>query len=273
MPEPPTIEDIQDFIDGRLEGTRLRDLHAYLAKDEETARLVQQMRRTDSELRRLDNLRAGSRGSGSRSPPSDQIPSDSSGRHGAGGHGANGARNLPAMAVAACLLVAIGAGSGWWARMSAEEPNDHIANALLGGMTTTYGYLASSDLQGLDFSADQRDQWAEWTAEAYGRAIEPPDLSEHGYEFVGARIAPSAGLNGSVLAYRSEDDTTISVYCWKEDEGLVELPRQAVKNGYRINTDSGTGYGIAVIGPDGHKSLDPATRSVASAFREVFGET
>lgn len=255
--EPATIEELQEFIDGRLDGERLQEVHAYLARNPETARLVQRMRRTDTELRRLGaRMLAGKRGGRPRN-----------------------ARAAPATwrvlttAVSAGLLIAVGAASGWWAGMSSEDSPEEMADAFLGEIVNTYDYTASGNLQHLDFSADQRDGWAQWASQAYGQSIEPPDLREYGYEYIGARMTPSASTNGSLLAYRADDDTTISVYCWKKGEGPGELPRQATKNGYRINTISGAGYGLAVIGPDDAESLNQATRSISSAFRKFFEAT
>jgi hypothetical protein len=51
--KPVSADDLQDFIEGRLSGTRLREVEAYLQAHPAEARRVEALREQASRLRRL----------------------------------------------------------------------------------------------------------------------------------------------------------------------------------------------------------------------------
>lgn len=88
MSKPPTIEEIQDLIDGRMESPRLEEVYGHLATDIEMAQMVQQMRRTDKALRRLgrDKLLTydpSDQSNGSTTPSGQVTPGSQGGTQGA----------------------------------------------------------------------------------------------------------------------------------------------------------------------------------------------
>lgn len=263
MPDPPSQEELQDLIDGRLEGARLREVHGYLARDAEMAEFVQRLRRTDAELRKLgrdmlneplpEDLRRFA------SPERPAVPKRPGWRLRLEGAG---------LAVACLLLLVIGSGAGWWARVAYDDPGERMVARMVSDMTSYNTYVQSADYMRLDFPADDQELFSKWASEAFGVGFEPPDLSDQGYDYVGARVLPSAERTGSLLAYRS-GDTLISIYYWKDSALPGDLPSMFEHAGHEVRFKREGPLVVAIVAPEGIEDFNSTAADLLGTFADI----
>jgi len=266
MPRIPTTEELQELIDGRLGGERLREVLNYLASNPRAAEMVQRMRKTDNDLRRLGRLLATGR-AGREAPAAPPTPART--ERGTGGTAGRRPVRAAGFVMAAALLVAASGAAGWWAHDRAgRDADETVVNHFVGELTATYSYLSSSSGEIHDFAADQHEQFAAWSSRTLGVGLSPPDLSEDGFEYVGARVLPGASRIGSMLAYRAED-ATITIYYWKGQGSGPRYPTAIDAGDYRIRLKTHDSHGLAVVGPSHIDHFERIAERVFETFSQL----
>ncbi|SDF49213.1 Transmembrane transcriptional regulator (anti-sigma factor RsiW) [Limimonas halophila] len=247
MTEPPTDDELQDLLDGRLRGPRLLAVLAHLRDHPDLAEHVQELRRTDAALRELAR------------------PADRGGQRRL--RGGRVARALiPAAGLVAAVLLAVWWLAGApWPDVTASTQRASVAG-LADRATTAHHHLARVGRPGVDFRADAVDAFWTWSAQAFGTGIMPPDLSDLGYTFAGARVLPTHGQPASVLAYERPDGLMITVYCWTPvapaGQGLTHVRR----NGYHVGVGQEPHLGVAVVAP---RRVDDFAAIAATVLRAL----
>ena len=284
MASQPTPEELQDLIDGRLRGERLTEVHAALANDPELAAYVQDLRSNDLELQRFGQQILSDFGTDAKNGAAVPWQTRANGHAGANedmpsAPSVENARmperrappRLRAVAMAASVLIAVGVGlsGGWWAHQSYQDPRQSMVNRIVGDATSAYAYIGSGLGNGFDFTPEQNDAFGKWSSEAFGVMIQPPDLSEAGFSYAGARVFPTAERTASLLSYK-RDSGSVSVYCWRGTSQDVELPSQVRNENYQVRFMTANGLGIAVVGRRDLSDFESAADRIFKAFSDLI---
>jgi len=250
MDEPPTHEELQDLIDGRLRGARLLAVLGYLRDHAELAEHVQDLRATDAALRQF--ARHARSGWDARAR-----------RVGAASRAWLSARAVRAAAavgaVAIGVLVSVWAvfGAPWSDRKPSAGTSDLVRVA-----TTAHDRVARMGEPAVDFGAGAGDAFRSWSETALGTGVVPPDLSELGYTYAGARVFLGRGRPAGLLAYERANGETLSIYCWSPRAAAAHGPTHLRRNGYHVGLARRPHLGVAVVAPGGIDDFGPTAGAV-----------
>ncbi len=194
-------DELQAFIDDRLDGERRAAVEAHLALHPEIRERVAIERRQRAMLRgqleakfaepiparlRIANLRAGQRG-----------------------HWTGRMRSI----AAALAIFVVGAASGWFANGFAPvsapvAPTASIAQ----GATAAFRTFVVEVAHPVEVGAAQEAHLLQWLGKRLGRPLAAPDLSRFGYRLMGGRLLPAGSAAAAQLMYDDASGRRLTVY-------------------------------------------------------------
>jgi len=188
---PITEEDLNGFVDDRLDADRHAEVVAYLDAHPDIAR------RIAGYCEQRDTLRAALAPIAEEPVPpeldlSRMIQERRRPRRGAAWPVA-----------AAVVLLCVGGATGWLARGITLPPGAGI-EALAQEAAASYAVYVPDQLRPVELRAEDRVLLAAWTARRLGQPVAIPDLAASGYRFMGGRVVPTA--HGPAALFMYDDD-------------------------------------------------------------------
>ncbi|MFN3232263.1 MAG: anti-sigma factor family protein [Alphaproteobacteria bacterium] len=251
-------EELWEYIDGGLGKHRRAQIADILASNPEQALREAAMRRENELLSGIgddvlgepvpDRLRAVLQSAAAtEQPPQSSAPEESAASEPAPKASSAAPRSpwfMQGLAYAA--TIGIGVVLGWNIRGNDEMTVSELDRALQQIRYVNDFYSAERDFP-FDFTPDRSDDLGAWIERVFGRPVPPPDLTEVGYGFRGARILPGQGGRFGYYEYESETGARMSLAFWS----TAEAPK-----------------GISVFG---NPTDDPAGRSTRYWVRPGLG--
>ncbi|PVE26379.1 anti-sigma factor [Microvirga sp. KLBC 81] len=195
-------DDLQAFVDGRLEPSRYETVKAYLASDPARAEQVQR------EIEQRDVLRA-------RLAFKVQEPIPARLRV------ANiiAAQRQPKIArfqriAAALVWLALGgvlgaAGGVWWTERS-SQPAAQMAVAH--SAIAAHSLYVTERLHPVEVAGDQEAHLVQWLSRRVGKPLKAPDLNTQGYRLIGGRLLPSGNEAAALFMYENGSGNRLTLY-------------------------------------------------------------
>ncbi len=192
------IENIGDtellaYVDGQLDTGDMMAVEEYLRAHPEAAEKVAAWRRQTAAIRTLFDPVA-----------SEPVPA-----HLSPGHLANHVRKAQRrnwrMAAAAVVVLALGAGAGWYVR-GLETPGPQTAGTLISAAVGAHTLYTAQTAHPVEVGAERAAHLAGWLSASLDRRLVVPDLTETGYTLLGGRLLPEDGSAAAQLMYTSASD-------------------------------------------------------------------
>jgi anti-sigma factor RsiW len=123
------------------------------------------------------------------------------------------------MAAAAVLLLAFGAGGGYFAGLSgigsgAHSEEDQLAEQAIAAHTI----YAAEQRHAVEVGAGEKVHLLGWLSNRVGVTLIAPDLAADGFELVGGRLLPAGHKPAGQLLYEDAKGNRVSIYVTAEGE-------------------------------------------------------
>jgi anti-sigma factor RsiW len=268
-----TDEQIQDYIDGRLNERDRAAVAGYLLAHPRVAAEVEAIRRQSEALCALgqeildepvpEHLRQLLR---ERPAPARAEPRPEAGRP-----IRRRIRRLPSFveAAAAILLFCAGGTIGWFAHGIAR-PAPSLSDMLLADMSRAYAFYGARDYP-VSFPPDRAEEFGAWIGRTFERDVRPPDLAEFGYSYRGGRVIPSADAPIGLFQFARPQDGELVVFFWTTATPptvLGELHDRDNMAAHFWNTD---GLSFAVVGGKTNYDLETTVKAIFAFYDKSFG--
>ncbi len=252
-------DELQAFIDDRLDGERRAAVEAHLALHPEIRERVTLERRQRAMLRgqleakfaepiparlRVANIRAGQRGQWM------------------GWMGTGWMRS----AAAAAVIFVVGAASGWFANGLAPvstqvAPTTSIAQ----GATAAFRTFVVEVAHPVEVGAAQEAHLLQWLGKRLGRPLAAPDLSRFGYRLMGGRLLPAGSAAAAQLMYDDASGRRLTVYV-RAASGTETAFRFQQEGDASTFAWIDQGFGFAVTAVASRDELLPIAEAVYQRF-------
>lgn len=247
-------DDLQAFIDGRLDGARRAEVEAYLparpdiaAQVGEDIRLREEMRQQLSGIAeepvparlRIANLRAARR--------------------------ARIAAHLRVVAAGTALLAAGVAGGWFMARAQMPAGRDASTLQVAREAASAHRTFVVEVAHPVEVDTSREAHLLQWLSKRLGRPLAAPDLSAFGFRLMGGRLLPGDAGAAAQLMYDDPGGRRLTIYVEAAAGGETAFR-------FRQDGDAGTfawidrGFGFAVTGPVGRDALLPLAEAVYRTF-------
>jgi anti-sigma factor RsiW len=268
-----TDEQIQDYIDGRLNERDRAAVAAYLLAHPRSAAEVESVRRQSDALRALgqeildepvpEHLRRILRDRPARSRAG-LRPSTPRATH-------RLLRRLPSFLEAAAAIVVFCAGSaiGWFAH-GVVHPLPSLGDILLADMSRAYAFYGARDYP-VDFPPDRAEEFVTWIGRSFQREVRPPDLAEFGYSYRGGRLIPTGRTRIGLFQFERPENVRLAIFFWTTGGPPQVVRALQDRNeiaGHFWHTD---GISFAVISDQANRDLKPAAEAISAFYDQSFG--
>ncbi|MFF7710069.1 anti-sigma factor family protein [Pseudomonas sp. NPDC007930] len=233
---PPNDHDLNAWLDDRLEPADRQRLDAWLAQHPEHSR------RLRAQLADAQQLRAAMSGTLSRpaNPALDPTALRQRLRQ-------RRQRHL-ARAASLVLAVAMGTLGGWqlrgWHASAGFEP--------MGDAVQAYRLFAQQGMMPADLKITDRGALQSWLDRWFSSAQRLPDLTQAGFEPLGARLLSTDQGAAVMVVYQNAQGEKVSFYIRPPGPNHKMLPPGSRQDGeLQAEYWSGPGFNYAVVGPSG----------------------
>lgn len=257
--KPVSEDELQAFVDDRLDAERRAQVRAYLDANSELADEVENWRTNDSALSEL--LSVYGYGDMSDLPHSARRPVARFG-------------GWPALAAALVVAFGLGGGTGYLAGGLWMQP----PQAQLAEMESAWLEMAARDVfltyvrevrHPVEVDASERDHLVNWLGNRIEKPFTAPSLADLGFELVGGRLLPIGGKPGAMLMYENAQG----------DRATILLARNsgARDTAFQFSADSGVNTFRWIDGPLAYAisgfldrgSLEDISREVYAHFETI----
>jgi anti-sigma factor RsiW len=258
-----TEDQIQGYIDDRLNERDRAAIAAYLLAHPEVAAEIETLRRQNEALRAVGHEVLDE-------PVPERLRSILREQKVVGLDDVRRRRASPFLeAAAAILLFCAGGAVGWFVNSQvnpASDPADRLASHLAG----VFAFYGAAHDYPIDFPPDRSAELAAWIGRSFEREIPPPELTEFGYEYGGGRLLAAAGGNTGFFQFYGPENARLAVFFWRAErppESIVDLGRQEnVSARYWF----GDGLGFAVMSDEANPDLEAASKTIFSFYEARF---
>lgn len=245
-------DDLQTFIDARLDASRRAEVEAYLADHPDVAR------RVETERRQRDLLREALRPLGDAPVPARlRVAALAAARR------ERFRRNLRAVA-AACTIFVAGSGGGWFAGQRAAEhaaPPHAAPMAVAAEAGLAYRTFVVEVMHPVEVRAAEQAHLMAWLSKRLGRPLAAPDLSAYGFRLMGGRLLPGGSGAAAQLMYDDDAGTRLTVYV-EASQGNETAFRFARSGDAATFAWIDRGFGFAVTARADRSALLPIAEAV-----------
>lgn len=243
-------DELQAYVDERLDGPRRAAVEAHLARTPELRERIQAERRHRASLRSQLQDKADE-----PVPARLRIASIQAARR------ARLTRRL-GLAAAALAIFVVGVGAGWLAKeqrpsIAMSAPTTSVAQ----GATAAYRTFVVEVAHPVEVGAAQEAHLLQWLSKRLGRKLEAPDLSPFGYRLIGGRLLPGGSGAAAQLMYEDSTGRRLTLYVRAADG--TETAFRFQKDG-----DAATfawidqGFGFAVTAMASREELLPIAEAI-----------
>lgn len=195
-----TDEDLDHFVDGRLDPERRAEVAAYLAEHPEVAEEIEAYGRLNALL--CDQFEAVLE----EPVPARLLRTAARGRVAS----RTGLKRVLRVAATVVLSAAVGGIGGWlWREATIEPPagSDFARQA-----ASAHRVYAPELQRPVEITAEQEPQLLAWLSRRVGARIEAPRLADVGYRLIGGRLLPTAEGAAAQFMYENAAGTRITLY-------------------------------------------------------------
>jgi anti-sigma factor RsiW len=195
-------DDLQAFVDGRLESSRLQTVRAFLASDPTRAEQVER------EIAQRDALRA-------RLTFKLQEPIPARLRVANLVTAQRRSRRFYRSSVAAAVAwLVIGGvlgamGGAWW---GAQRTQAAKQIAVADNAIAAHRIYVGERLHPVEVPGDQEAHLVQWLSRRVGKPLVAPDLKAQGYHLIGGRLLPSDGEAAAMFMYENGGGIRLTLY-------------------------------------------------------------
>jgi anti-sigma factor RsiW len=197
-------DDLQAYLDGRLDPGRLRTVEVYLDDSPATAGRVAQEAEHRQALRDRLAFKA-----------SEPIPARLRVAH-LMEAGRRPARFRPAAAAAALVWLAIGLNIGLLGGAFLGEGRPPLRQAAAASAATdaitAYRTYVGERLHPVEVAADQEAHLVQWLSRRVGHPLVAPKLSDQGYRLIGGRLLPAGAEPAALFMYQNDAGQRLTLY-------------------------------------------------------------
>ena len=245
-------EDLQAYVDGRLQPDRAAEVERYLAGHPDEARRVASWRAQRDALRTVFAAAATA-----PMPPNLNLAYLLEARL---------QRRSPLWRIAAGVVIALGIGAagGWYVAGDREPDRTRLAVSLLEQEAlSSHDVYAADRRHPIEVPADQSEHLAQWLSNRLHRTVAAPDLARAGYHLLGGRLLATEHAGAAALfMYENAQRQRLSVIMRPM---ALELAAGRVDAGHgQVNLcswiDRGIGYAVVAAAPDA--TLDAVAREI-----------
>ncbi|WP_096487664.1 anti-sigma factor family protein [Methylorubrum populi] len=245
---PITEDDIQAFIDDRLEAARRAEVEVYLASHPDLGRRVERMRGLGDALRDVF-----------APVTAEPVPAQLNLAHLVA---ARRRPRLPAwQAAAAAVLLALGGLGGWGLRGTLSAPMTGV-DALAQEASANYAVYAPDRLRPVELAASDGDELARWFSTRLDRRVGVPDLSASGYRLMGGRLVATQHGPAGLLMYDDPRGTRLVMLMRpmaQPGDAPMREHRTGAATGYAWAQD---GLGYSLVGASDPAILHPLANEI-----------
>ena len=269
-----TDEQIQDYIDGRLNERDRAAVAAYLLAHPRAAAEVEAVRRQSEALRALgqeildEPVPAHLRDLLRERPPRGRAELRSEPRRPARPPLRRPASFLEA--AAAILLFCVGGALGWFAH-GIVHPLASLEDALLADMSRAYALYGAHDYP-VDFPPERAEDFVTWIGRSFEREVQPPDLAELGYSYRGGRLIPSADANIGVFQFERPEDARLAVFFWTAATPPEVVRARHDRDDLAAQFWNTNGLSFAVLSDKANRDLETAAEAIFAHYEKSFGD-
>jgi len=245
---PITEDDLQAFVDERLEAARKAEVESYLTRHPDLSRRVERMRALGDDLR-------GAFGPVAAEP----VPAQLNLAH------LVEARRRPRLptwqAAAAAVLLALGGLGGWGLRGTLSSPMTGV-DALAQEASANYAVYAPDRLRPVELAASDSDELARWFSARLDRRVGVPDLSSSGYRLMGGRLVATPHGPAGLLMYDDHHGTRLVMLMRpmaQPGDAPMREHRSGSAAGYAWAQD---GLGYSLVGASDPAVLHPLANEI-----------
>ena len=247
-------DEVQAFVDERLDGGRRAAIEAHLALHPELAERVAQERRQRAMLQsRLDAKFA------------EPIPARLRIAHLRAARRTFWARGWASAAAAVALFVS-GATAGWFANDIAPTPLPVAPTASVAqGAQAAYRTFVVEVAHPVEVGVQQETHLLQWLSKRLGRKLAAPDLSPFGYKLMGGRLLPGGNGAAAQLMYDDASGRRLTIYV-RAAEGTETAFRFQKEGEAATFAWIDQGFGFAVTATASREELLPIAEAVYRGF-------
>jgi anti-sigma factor RsiW len=194
--------ELQAYLDGELDDVRARAVELFLAAHEEEAARLRNYRRQIAVLRRAYRPLL-ERPIPPSMPGMLRTEAVQGPRRRRGGTFATAAVGL--------LLLAAGAGSGWWLRGIAPA-SPPVEQAFVSDAVTAHVTYAGEVRHPVEVGRDEEDHLVTWLSRRLGVQLTAPKLKPLGWELVGGRLLPASIGPAAQFMYQDATGRRVTLY-------------------------------------------------------------
>jgi anti-sigma factor RsiW len=245
---PITEDDLQAFVDERLEAARKAQVESYLTRHPDLSRRVERMRVLGDDLR-------GAFGPVAAEPVPAQLNL---------AHLVEAQRRprLPTwQAAAAAVLLALGGLGGWGLRGTLSSPMTGV-DALAQEASANYAVYAPDRLRPVELAASDSDELARWFSTRLDRRVGVPDLTSSGYRLMGGRLVATPHGPAGLLMYDDHHGTRLVMLMRpmaQSGDAPMREHRSGSAAGYAWAQD---GLGYSLVGSSDPAVLHPLANEI-----------
>ncbi|WP_421993978.1 anti-sigma factor family protein [Reyranella sp.] len=244
-------DELQAYVDDRLEAGRRAAVEAHLALHPEVRERILADRRHRAALRAQLQAKADE-----PIPARLRIASLQAARR-------NRLWRRSGLAAAAVLLFVAGTGAGWLANDGMSETRVAAAPTavIAQGATAAFRTFVVEVAHPVEVGAAQEAHLLQWLSKRLGRRLEAPDLGRFGFRLIGGRLLPADSSAAAQLMYEDATGRRLTVYVRAAD---------GTETAFRFKAEGNTatfawidqGFGFAVTAMASRDELLPIAEAV-----------
>jgi anti-sigma factor RsiW len=253
-PQPIREDELQAYVDGRLDDARRAAVEQYLAGSPQDAS------RVATYARQRDTLRAVlGNGDAQPLPPELNLSRLVENRL---------RRRRAPWRIAAGLALALGLGAagGWLLGRPGNAGRDAVAMLLLENQAmATHAVYTADPRRPVELGAADKDHMSTWLSNRLRRHVVAPDLSSLGYSLIGGRLlATEHGGAAALFVYENQAGVRLSVLMRPMAPDLHATRTDMRRGDVSLCAWIAKGMGYAVTATLPGSELDQASRTIAA---------
>ncbi|HSA82517.1 MAG TPA: hypothetical protein VLE23_17000 [Geminicoccaceae bacterium] len=254
----PSDEDVQDYIDGRLDPEAHAAVALELLARRELAAEVDTLRRQNEALRVIG-----------QEILAEPIPERlrSAVRDAAAAHDRAGARRrAPGLALVAVIVLSGAAGGVGWFANDLLRPRPDVQELIVADVTDAFAFYGSRGYP-VDFPPERTADFASWIDRSLERQVPRPDLAAFGYDYHGGRVIPAEGVSIGVFHFTGAERGRLVVFFWPAQAAPDEAEELSRRAGMDARFWHDGGLSFAVISDARNPAFEETANAVVSFFK------